>query len=465
MTAGHDQPRSATDEQVLAWVETTLGGTVTWWGRQPRWRPVWFVDVAVGGAVSGAGGDADPTVQRVVVRGERSDTPLVFPLDHEMRFQQVAARHGVPVAPVIGWNDGPRSFAMAAVPGKSDFAGVPSADRATIVDEYLQALVRLHRAPVGDFVAAGIIHADRQADVAYIGQRQYERMYRATKVRPDPLLEFVLGWLARHPLPANDRVAPIVWDSGQFHHDGGHLQAILDLEIAHVGDPMMDLAAWRMRDTVIPFGNFTDLYARYEELSGAPVDLAAIQFHHLYFTLTNQLAFHAPLAVPTPDTDYMTYAQWVSETNLHAIETMAEYLGVELAPVDVPEPQVSPVTALHEHQSLTLRSIQVEDAHGAYRLRGAFRLARHLARFDAIGAELVAQDVADVGALTGQRVISWEQSEAELERFVLADHGAHDRELVQLFNRRLWRYKALMGPPGSAMATHHTLQPLGRWQG
>ena len=33
------------------------------------------------------------------------------------------------------------------------------------------------------------------------GLRQFVRVFRANKVRPDPLMEFVLGWLDRHPLP------------------------------------------------------------------------------------------------------------------------------------------------------------------------------------------------------------------------------------------------------------------------
>jgi hypothetical protein len=57
---------------------------------------------------------------------------------------------------------------------------------------------------------------------------------------------------------------------------------------------------------------------------------------------------------------------------------------------------------------------------------------------------------------------TWDECEADLERFVLADNGAHDAELVILFNQRWRRYKALMGPVGSAMAAHHTMQPIGR---
>ena len=57
----------------------------------------------------------------------------------------------------------------------------------------------------------------------------------------------------------------MVWDSGQFHHVDGHFTTVMDVEIGHLGDPMMDLAAWRMRETVIPFGDFNELYDRYGE--------------------------------------------------------------------------------------------------------------------------------------------------------------------------------------------------------
>ena len=413
---------------------------------------MWFVDV-----------ERDGVVERVVVRGERSDAVLQFPLDHEMRFQQVLEDHGISVPHVYGWCDEPRAYAMAAVPGRPDFAGVNAEDRATIVDEYLQELARIHALPIEPFVKADIIRGNSPADAAHVGIRQYVKVFGANKVRPDPLMEFVLGWLERHPLPESDREAPIVWDSGQFHHENGHFVAVMDVEIGHLGDPMMDLAAWRMRETVIPFGDFTELYDRYAELTGKPVDMAAIQWHHLFFTLTNSLAFHRPMAEPVPDTDYMTYAQWVSETNLHTVETLAEYLGIELEDVPPPEPTPSPVSAAHRHLSRSLRNIKVDDPFVAYQVRIAFRLARHLERFNEIGAEVVDQDRADIAALTGRPApISWDECEADLERFIVEDNGAHDRELVMLFLRRWRRYKTLMGPTGSAMATHHVMQPLGR---
>ena len=134
------------DARIVAWLESLLGGTVTSWSRQPRWRPMWFADVQVGDAV-----------RKVVVRGERSDSVLQFPLDHEMRLQQTLFEQGIRVPEVYGWNDEPRAYAMEAVPGRPDFTGVPPEDRAVIVDEYLHELAKIHALPLQPFIDAGII--------------------------------------------------------------------------------------------------------------------------------------------------------------------------------------------------------------------------------------------------------------------------------------------------------------------
>src|SRR3954451_11173572 len=246
MMAGFDDGAGSADNdtRVISWAESLRGGKVVSWGRQPRWRPMWFIDL-----------DRDGTTERIVVRGQRADVPMPFPLDHEMRFQQVLEHQGIPVPKVYGWLDEPLAYAMEAVPGRPDFAGVATADRDTIVEEYLQVLARMHALPVEPFVEARIVRGTSPADAAYVGTRQFERVYRQMKVRPDPLMEFMLGWLKRHPMPESNREAPVVWDSGQFHHDGHHFGSLIDVEVGHLGDPMMDLAAFRMRDTVIPYGD------------------------------------------------------------------------------------------------------------------------------------------------------------------------------------------------------------------
>jgi hypothetical protein len=74
------------------WIASEMGATVTSMSRQPRWRPVWFVEA-----------DRDGETLELCVRGDRSDVELVFPLDHEMRFQTLLSDQGLPVPRVYGW--------------------------------------------------------------------------------------------------------------------------------------------------------------------------------------------------------------------------------------------------------------------------------------------------------------------------------------------------------------------------
>jgi aminoglycoside phosphotransferase (APT) family kinase protein len=434
-------------EQVEQWLREHLGGRVVSMARQPRWRPVWFADV-----------ERDGEVLELCVRGDRLDFPGIFPLEHEMRCQQLLEQHGIPVAGVHGWIDEPRAFVIDRVPGEPDFAGVDEATRDAVVDDYLSILARLHQLDVEPFARAGVARAASPAASGELGMRRYVEGYRASKKRPDPFLEFCLGWLDRHPLTNHGRESMIVWDSGQFHHRDGKVLAVLDLELAHIGDPLMDLAAFRMRDTIVGYGDFTRLYERYGELVGEPVDLDAVEHHHIAFTLSNQLAFHAALADPPPGSDYMTNLQWCCETNLFAVEALADRLEIELEPVALPETEVSPGAVAHAHLVGALRNLPVADEFAAYERRAAFRLARHLQRSDELGRAVAAADLDDLAALLGRRPSTWQEGDAELEQFVLADAGRHDEELVVLFHRRLWRAHQLLGPAGSAMTRHHPIQ-------
>ena len=435
--------------RLRAWLETNVGGRVLRAERQARWRPVWFADV-----------ERDGEVLELCVRGDRLDFAGVFPLEHEMLAQRLLEEHGIPVAHVHGWCDEPRAIVMDRVGGWPDFGAVTADQRDTVMDDYMSILARMHALDVEPFARAGLTRADTPARSGVLGMDRYEREYRRTKKRPDPFLEFCLAWLRRHPLANPGREAVIVWDSGQFHHDGGRILALLDLELAHIGDPMMDLAAFRMRDTVLGYGDMADLYDRYSQVSGQPVDIAAIQHHHFAFTLSNQLAFHAALAEPTPGSDYMTNMQWCCETNLFAIEALAELLGIELGAVEVPDTNVSPVATAHDHLVRSLRSADPADEFAAYRMRIAFRLARHLLRFDQIGRQVTDADLDDLHALLGHRPASWQDGDAELERYVLEDDGRHDEQLVTLFHRRLSRAQMLLGPAGSAMTRHLPIQPF-----
>ena len=187
--------------------------------------------------------------------------------------------------------------------------------------------------------------------------------------------------------------------------------------------------------------------------------------HHFAFTLTNQLALGQAVRRPNADTDLMTNMQWCFETNLFATEALAEILQVELPTVDEPDRTPGRASTPVEHMADVLRSLSVgddavDDEFLRYRLRALFREARHAARAIEIGDRVDEADLDDLHRLLGRRPEGWHEGEADLEAFVLADAdtGAFDEQLLGLFHRRNLRAHQLLGPPGSAMATHLPIQ-------
>jgi hypothetical protein len=357
------------------------------------------------------------------------------------------------------------AYVMDHVAGQQDFTGCTDAERAAAVDDYLQILARMHALDVEEFADAGIMRATSPELSGVFGLSRYEQVFRSTKNGPDPFMEFCLGWLRRNPPLSQGRESVICWDSGQFHQANGSIVAVLDLEIGHIGDPMMDLAAWRMRDTIVGYGQFPALYARYEELSGTAIDLDALMRHHFMFTLTNQLALGQAVRRPTTDTDLMTNMQWCFETNLFATEALGELLDIELPALAEPVATSGRASTAVEHLAEVLRSLSVgdgavDDEFLRYRLRSLFREARHAARAIEVGDAVSSDDLDDLKQLLGHRPTDWSTGEAELEAFVLADAntGAHDERLLRLFHARNLRAHQLLGPAGSAMATHLPIQ-------
>lgn len=444
-----EQLSEAASARIVDWLERHLGGRVVRIERQPRWRPVWFADL-----------ERDGEILPLCVRGDRTDMPLVFPLEHEMNLQRTMHEQGIPTPRVYGLIESPLAYVMDRVGGRNDFAESTDEERRAAVDEYLQILARLHALPIEPFVNAGVMRAATPAESGTFGISRYERLYRSVKKHPNPFLEFSLAWLKRNPPLSHGRESAIVWDSGQFHTEKGRILAVLDVEIGHIGDPMMDLAAWRQRDTIIGYGDFKALYARYEELTGRPVDLDALMRHHFAFTLSNELAFSAALREPAPDSDLMTNLQWCCETNLFATEALAEIYDLELPTVETPAPRTSRGRVAIDHLVHKLRSLPVEDEYLQYQLRTMFRMARHVSRADEIGEAVSEADLDDLHRLLGRRPTSWLEGEAELERFVLADarEGRHDIALIGLFHKRHLRAQMLLGPAGSAMTRHMKIQ-------
>jgi aminoglycoside phosphotransferase (APT) family kinase protein len=108
---------------------------------------------------------------------------------------------------------------------------------------------------------------------------------------PQPMIDFVARWLLDH-LP-NEFGATLVHNdfrNGNLLIAPRGIVAVLDWELAHIGDPMRDLGwictnSWRFGRSDLPvggFGTLQDLYAGYEAVSGRKVDPDHVHFWQVF---------------------------------------------------------------------------------------------------------------------------------------------------------------------------------------
>lgn len=111
---------------------------------------------------------------------------------------------------------------------------------------------------------------------------------------PHPAFEIGLQWL-RHNLPRQWLLTFVHGDfrNGNFIVGPEGIRAVLDWELAHVGDPMEDLGwlcvrSWRFGNddkAVGGFGNREELFAAYEASSGRRPDPEAVRFWEVFGNL------------------------------------------------------------------------------------------------------------------------------------------------------------------------------------
>ncbi|MGI9591770.1 MAG: phosphotransferase [Myxococcota bacterium] len=423
----------------FAWAEKTVGGRLVRWQAQPRWRPAWFLDFE-------RDGETLPLYWRGARREWGTDTSA---LALEMRVMEIFEKHGVRVPHPYGLCDDPPGLLMEASPGIPPDRRKAASEQAwqAVMDDYLEQLARVHAIDPAEFEAAGF-RRPKGPEQSCLGETpHFERGYREAKKAPDPLLEFMLGWVHRNVPRDRERTSFVVCDSGQFLWEESRVTALHDFELAYIGDPAADLAGLRTRDLSEPLGDVARHMRKYAELSGQTLDFRAIDYHTIRFALTTPLTLASLCVDPIPEANYIQYLVWYVVYARTPLEVLAHREGSELEPPPLPSPTPSRRAAATGHLQSLLDPEQASgDAERAYELDRAWRVAQYLERVDAYGGALASDDRDDAAAILGRRPSTWAEADAELEALVLEAGPERDAELTRYFHRRLLREEALLAP-------------------
>ncbi len=107
---------------------------------------------------------------------------------------------------------------------------------------------------------------------------------------PQPMIDYTARWLLDHlPGEVETRLVHNDFRNGNLMISPRGVVAVLDWEVAHIGDPMRDLGwictnSWRFGSDlpVGGFGAYDDLFAGYEAVSGQAVDPGRVKFWEVF---------------------------------------------------------------------------------------------------------------------------------------------------------------------------------------
>lgn len=206
---------------------------------------------------------------------------------------QAARAAGVPVAEVVSCSVDPDTLGaahlvMTRVEGETiarkilrDEPFAPA--RSVLAAEFGRAAAAIHAIEVES--VPGLVVQDNLARFRQV----WDDMGQAS-----PAFELAFRWLDANR-PASPRLTVVHGDLrlGNVIVGPEGLRAVLDWELAHVGDPMEDLGwmcvrAWRFGSAlpVAGVGDYEDLFGAYEQASGLPVDRDAVRWWEIMGTLT-----------------------------------------------------------------------------------------------------------------------------------------------------------------------------------
>lgn len=269
--------RAAThDAQAVAMPPTRLSGGAS--------RETWAFDVKRG----------DGAVDALILRRDPPGSTRVGSgsMGMEARLLAAAARTGVPVPRIVAASDDPTVLGapfiiMERIEGET----IP---RRILRDDAYAAARPLLAAQCGEILAR--LHRIDPVEVGPLEDVDQVARYRDvldSLGHAHPAFELGLRWLEANR-PTSERRAVVHGDfrNGNLIVGPDGVRAVLDWELAHLGDPLEDLGwlcvkAWRfgVDRPVGGFGDRADLVAAYEAAGGAVVDRGALRWWEAVGTL------------------------------------------------------------------------------------------------------------------------------------------------------------------------------------
>jgi len=442
---------------MLAWIESVAGGRVVAADRQPGGarKEAWFIDVA----------RLDGGRDELFLRYDRADPAVTgdpWTLHREAAVYLALQGSEVPVPRVLAVHPTFQAMLSVRLHGQNWFSRItePSEQLATAQD-FMRCLAALHQIDVRTLELPGFPAPTSIPDLVRHQLDECEAVLDHRGGDPDPALRFTLDWLRRN-VPAHDgRPVLVQGDTGpgNFMYADGRVVAVVDWELAHLGDPMDDIAWLSLRAVQEPFTSLPERLSEYETLSGIAIDEDRVRYYRVLAEAKLLVMNHRPgEARPGGVSDIgngLIYAM------LHRrlwLEALADVVRLELA-----SPEVPPDTEPGDHDWLygavldELRDVVVpgiDDPLAQQRAKGVARVVKYLAQVSRHGGFYNCCELDDVERLLGTRPATVAAGRAAVAAAV-RDGRVSDVDYLRYQSGRIARENELHRTASGALADRH----------
>jgi aminoglycoside phosphotransferase (APT) family kinase protein len=417
------------DAPVLGWIEAVAGGRVA------------HAHQVAGGGRAGFAVDVQAADGRPLAlflqRGGRGGVGSFMGFGREAEVYRALEPLGIPIPHVWGVDESRDVFLVDRAPGTVWFRPPPDPDEAVAVaQDFMRHLATWHAAGAAklELPSFGPVRSVREHQLDQLAGIQ-DLFAREDQVLPiDLLARTQLDHLLHH-VPEYDGDAVLVQGDtgpGNFMYDGDRVTAIIDWELAHVGDPMDDIAWLSWRATQQGWPDFPTRIREYELASGIEVDAERVRYYRLNACARLGPRFGladmgegttrplGPAGVVDAAVDRFADGSGLVMNMLHRrmrLTAHADAMGIEL-----PGREVDDEAGLRHHSELydrvlaQLRDIveRADDRAVSNLAKGAARQVKYLkglARNDRFFEE---REVDDIGRLLGRAPTSVTEGRVEL---------------------------------------------------
>ena len=382
-----------------------------------------------------------------------------YTLRREAEIYRAVDELGIPTASILGVHPVHEAVLMEYVPGVARIADLDRDAQLGIVDDFAPILARLHAADPSA-MALPSLHPVRSVSDHVVEELDiWERRLDASGV-PDPFLTACFAWLRGHVPDVAGPPSLVQGDTGpgNFLHDGTRVTAMLDLELAHLGDPMEDLAWVGTRNSQEPVPDFERFLAHYSSAGGAPFDIGRFRYHSLFAELRIAvLGAGRAGVVPHPMADLGNGLIYGVLHRRLTVEAFAAAAGVTLPDVELPRSADTASTGSFDGVLAQLKNIvgpAVDDAFASQRLKSVARMIKYLREVDRVGDAHLEAELSELAKLLGSRTQSAEAGRAQLDEMVRSGELTAV-DLLPMAAADAARRQQLAGPAMGVLASRH----------